>query len=188
MCVRPTTTKSIELYKTEHAILAQSFHVNSEKCENPAHFDDYIRLCALSDYRKGVATTHVMIERDNENNPLCICGFISLKAATLITDEKKMYGVPAIEIAELAVDKNYENSGVGKALLQFAARTCDILRETIGNKYLLVCAERHAVGFYKHVLPFVNANDYYRIPREIWNDECIPLYLILPEKTNEPSF
>lgn len=189
MCGRITTaTRSIELYKTEHAFLAQSFSVNPEKCENPDHFNEFIRIVASGDYRKGTATTHIMIERDEHNKPVKICGYIALKATSLITDDNKIYGDPAIEIAELAVDETCEGSGVGKALLQFAASVCDQLRDTIGIRYLLVCAEKHAVSFYKRILPFVDVKDYYRVPREMWNDDCIPLLLMLPEKTNEPSF
>lgn len=185
--------RKIERYEAKHAPYAHSFYVNPDSCENPEHFESYIRYDALGDYRSGMATTHVMVEYEVQEDEteafIGICGFISLKATALITsDNESIVGDPAIEIAELAVNKNYEKENNGRALLEYAVNLCDELRDTIGAKYLLVCAAKKAVEFYKHILPFGNAEDYYIIPREIWNEDCIPLYFRLPEKSNEPRF
>ena len=179
--------KSIERYEAKHTSLAQSFYVNPERCENPDHFEEYIRYHALGDYRSGMATTHVLVEYEGDQ-PLHICGYIAIKATSLIMGADTLNGYPALEIAELAVNKYCENQGNGKILLQYAVRLCNELREQIGIKYLLVCAEKNAELFYRHVLPFQNAGDYYVIPREQWNEDCIPLYFWLPEKSSEPSF
>ncbi len=181
--------KKIERFDAKHASIAQSFYVNPEHCENPQHFEGYIRLNAYGDFRSGMSTTHVMVEyEDGCDDPVCLNGYISLKATSLVIEDNTLSGYPALEISELAVDKKFEGQHYGKALLEYAVRICDELREQIGIKYLLVCAEKNAESYYKHVLPFHNAGDYYIIPREQWNENCIPLYLWLPEKSNEPRY
>ena len=186
MCIR-NRRKSIERYEAKYASLAQSFYVNPERCENPEHFEEYIRYNALGDYRSGMATTHVLVEYEDDM-PLSICGYVAIKATSLITGTDTLNGYPALEIAEFAVNKYCENQGNGRILLQYVVRLCDELREKIGIKYLLVCAEKNAEPFYRHVLPFQNAGDYYSIPREQWNEDCIPLYFWLPEKNSEPRY
>ena len=74
-----------------------------------------------------------------------------MKATSLVVYDGKMNGSPAIEIAELSVDKDHEGNDNGSILLKFALRLCDELRDQIGIKYLLACAEKNDVGFYKDV-------------------------------------
>lgn len=177
----------IEKFGMKHAGLSFSFQCNPERCKNPAYFTEYLCFNALSDDKTGMSLTFVMCEYEGKA-PTKIMGFISLKATSLLyqNDEGQMEGYPALEIAELAVDQSCEGRGKGTDLLKYALVQCDFIRnDHAAVRYLVVCATEEAAGFYLKERPtvqFGRAEDRYVIPREIWNDSCIPLYLKLPEK------
>ena len=169
---------SISLYDTEHAGLAWGFHVSPSSCDNPGHYEQYIRLMAATDKREGMGVTHVLI--DHEENRLA--GFVSLRLSSLfyIGEDGSRIGNPALEIAELAVDKDYEGRKCGTLLVDLAMYLGDTIRNQIaGVKYLLACADPAAVGFYEKN-GFSNANDLYEAPRDGSNNNCVPMYLKLP--------
>lgn len=173
--------RKLELLQSKHASLLPLFKCRSNSCGNPDHFSDYLCINAFADAAIGMGTTHVVCEYVNKQ-PVAICGFITLKAATLVKDNNYdcIVGDPAIEISELAVDEKYEKQGIGKDMLTFALKHCVSLhKKSIGIKYLVVCSDEKSVGFYEKGLKFRRAGDYYMIPREHWNKSCIPMYLKL---------
>ena len=88
----------------------------------------------------------------------------------------------ALEIAELAVDERYERKGVGTELVNIALGAADFLRQHwLGIKYIAVCADPSAVGFYEKE-GFRSVATLYEIPRDGWNDNCVPMYIALPEE------
>lgn len=97
---------SFSLFDQEHSGLAWHFRVSPSSCDNPGHYEEYIRFVALSDRRSGMGVTHVLIDADAGR----IAGFVALRLSSLFYtgDDGKKRGSPALEIAELAVDADYE--------------------------------------------------------------------------------
>ncbi len=158
--------------------LTWNFRVNPESCNNPTHYEEYLKFNALTDQRCGLAVTHVLVEDDDTTRQKKIAGFIALKATSLVKEyEEYNEGHPALEIAELAIDKEYERHGFGTLLVQFAITTAASLNDNhLGIEYVVLCADPEAVEFYtKAPLDFKKLEDYYNLPREGWNQNCIPL-------------
>lgn len=176
--------KIIEQFDSKHVGLSFSFECNSEKCGNHTHYTNYLKYNALSDFKTGMGVTYVFCEYEGLNEeemvPIRILGFVTLKASPLVSGGygEPLEGHPAVEISELAVDKNYEGQGVGKILLNTAAYITKQVRENfVGIKYLTVCADPLAEGFYEHVLGFKKVSSIYNVPREQWNGSCVPMML-----------
>lgn len=158
--------------------LAWDFHVSPSSCNNPAYYDEYIRFSALTDKKTGVSVTRVIVDTDKNK----IAGYVSLRASSLVGESAsaKKTVQPAVEIAELAVDGEYESSGVGTNLLNIAIATAALLRETIGIRHIIVCSDPCAVGFYKKH-GFADVASLYEYLHDGWNDDCHPMYITLPE-------
>lgn len=169
-----------DIYSSDYYEAAAQFHVNPDNCENPQHYDDYLKYNALIDMKKGLAVTYIFCEKNDETEDIKIMGFVSLKASSLVVDEgeKIKCGYPAVEIAELAVSQEYERNGKGTEFVEFAlAKACE-LSTSIGIKYLVLCADPSAVQFYQNEnLKFIQLDGQYQgqIPRERWNMTCVPM-------------
>lgn len=185
MCQNSPQVKSVDIrqYTIEYAGLAQQFRVNPDSCDNPEHYQDYLKYAALSDRRQGMAVTYVLLELINEA-PTRIIGFVAFKASSLLSsDEGKYLGTPALEISELAVDADYEHQGYGNLLIDFAVDTANHLRrDTLGIRNVVLMADPKAVGFYSRYEPhFMKIGDWYAIPYEHWNQDCVGMFIRLPE-------
>lgn len=177
----PQKNEYIEQFNASLAGIARSFCVRENACNNPEHFTNYLIYNAIYEGQSGLNRTFALVQYNEQNEPVCIKGFITLKASSLIQQiENSWDGKPAIEITELAVHKDFENQGIGKALYDYAIYSCREVCQYVGVMYLLVCAEPNAVGYYKNILEFQEASDYYDIPREHWNTTCVPMYKRLP--------
>ena len=172
----------IERLSDIHTELSFSFQCSQTNCSNPKHFNEYLRN-ALSEYRSGKGTTFVMCEYiDDQLN--AILGFISLKASSYLFEGEsgKLQGYPAIEVAELAIAEGYTGQGLGTALLDYAFFIANELRSQVGVRYLVACADSHALGFYvSRRNRFEKCAAYHEIPREPWNEDCVPVAKMLPE-------
>ena len=169
-------------YKSKHAGLAMNFQVNPDSCNNPGHYENYLRFIALTDRRSGKGITHVLINNDDNTSTESIVGFVTLRTSSLISEyENEISGRAAIEISEIAVDRLYEKKGYGTALLDFVFLLVDDLRDrVVGIEYIVACADSASVLFYEKN-DFVRISKHYEIPREGWNKNCIPMVLRLPE-------
>jgi len=166
-------------FRKEHAGLAFKFQVNPDSCANPEHYENYIRFVALTDWKLGKGVTYILIDDTDDNQ--AIIGFITLRASSYISTNGEIIGRAAIEITEIAIDKMYEKQGYGTALLDMATLLIDELRNTcIGVEYIIACADPASVPFYEKN-DFYQVLEYYDIPREGWNNNCIPMALKLPE-------
>lgn len=175
-----TASDRIERYSTEYAGLAWEFQVNPNSCGNHEHYEEYIRLVAVSDRSRGKGVTHVFLRNDSTADKLL--GYITLRAAsyTKIIDGVT-YGYPALEIFELAVSKDTERSHIGTELMKFALSTALELKSNhIGIEYITLCSDEKAVPFYER-FHFGRVDEQGEIPRENWNVNCIPMVLKLPE-------
>lgn len=169
-------------YGVEYAHLSFSFEVNEDSCKNPDYFAKYLRFNAPLDVKTGDAVTYVMLEGRGEKAER-VLGFISARASSFLTrsDDGAIIGSPALEVAELAVAKGYERQGIAEALFDSVMRLVMEIRGRIGIKYIVACVIPEAVGFYRkmHMAPVAEGYD---VPREVWNENCIPMYVKLPEQ------
>lgn len=168
----------------EYFGLALNFNVSPNSCDNPEHYENYLRFCAIEDYKNGRGVTHLFVNVDEDGNEIEIAGFVTLRATSLISESENGVPVvhPSLEIAELAVNKNHEKRGVGSALVNLALCMADELRtEKLGIKYVVLCADPKAIGFYENKHKFEKIGELYQTPREGWNESCEAMYITLPE-------
>ncbi len=160
--------------------LASEFQVDPSCCGYPEHYEFYLRCVALDDYHRGRGVTYIML--DDGIDPNRIVGYITLRASSLIKEgDRRRQGHAAIEITELAVDKDYRGRGHGIDLVAFAIdRALTLSKDHIGIEYIILCADPAAVGFYSSPhFGFTAIEDVYEVPREGWNDDCVPMSLRL---------
>jgi len=174
----------LDLMDNKHIELAQKFRVNQDSCSNPLHYEHYLKFCALSDKKAGKGVTHIFIDRDDSTSEERIMGFITLKSSSITMfyeDTNKLVGRPALEISELAVDADYERRGIGTLLVKYAVGVAVNLNDSfLGIEYVTLCADPSVVDFYlRDELEFKKLEDFYELPREYWNLNCIPLALKL---------
>jgi len=168
-----------QIVNSENIGLAGQFSVNPSSCENSNFYKDYLMFNALLDGRSGRNTTHLFI--DTEANR--IMGFISLRASSIIYHDEKStpIGEPALEIAVLAVDQDYERRGVGSALIDFALSEASVLHQKhLGVRYIILAADSLAVNFYRKMLfsPMEELWEHY-MPKDGQNNTCVPMVLKL---------
>lgn len=159
--------------------LAWKFRVSPDSCENPTHYEQYIQLVAVMDGNMGMGTTHLLVDDDTNE----LMGYITLRATSLVSENERGNKIvhPALEIAELAVAEKYERIGVGTSLVRFAILTADDLRERLlGIRYVVLCADPKAVGFYEK-LKFAKVRDIYDVLRDGSNDNCEAMFIELPQ-------
>jgi len=167
-----------ELMTAQHAGIARSFKVNPEHCDNPEHYETYITQDCFADYIQGMGVTHAFVSENEETGDKVIAGYITLRASSLTMDmDDYKAGYPALEISELAVDSNFEGSGLGTDMVKTAiAEAMDLNDTIIGFRYVVLCADSAAVGFYSK-LGFTKIPSYQEIPREHRNKNCVPMML-----------
>jgi ribosomal protein S18 acetylase RimI-like enzyme len=165
-------------FSGKYSGLAREFQVNPDSCGNHSHYEEYIKYCAVTDYMTGKGRTYIILNED----PQEIIGFVTLRASSLVdVGGKPISGRSAVEITELAVSANYEKQGYGKMLTDLALTIVDTMRtEYLGIEYITLCSDPQSVPFYSHI-GFSKIADYYEIPREGWNENCIPMAMKLPE-------
>lgn len=159
--------------------LTFGFKVNPDSCENPEHYESFLKYDALFDKEHGLGTTHLLIEENTDTHSKAIMGFVTLRASCLTMEcENYTEGHAALEISELAVDKNYERMGVGTTLVKLAFVEADELNnQHLGIEYLVLCADPASTDFYLHSkFNLAKLDDFYYLPREQWNVSCTPLF------------
>ena len=169
---------SFVLIDKDNVGLAGRFSVNPDSCGNASFYREYLQYSALSDLCSGRNTTHLFIDEAEGR----IIGFVSLRASAFISSgsDGSMTGEPAIEVSVLAVDRDYERHGAGRLLIDYViTQAYEIHQNCIGVRYIVLAADKKAVGFYEH-LSFSRIDDrWYRIPKENWSEECVPMTLFL---------
>lgn len=170
----------LETLDKDNQRLAWHFHVSRNSCDNPEYYDNYIRFSALSDFKSGFTTTSILIDSDADR----IAGFFSLRATGIGSQDGEGHYIinrPALEIAELAVDKEYEREGIGTFLIDLVIKYADYLRKNCcGIRTIVLCADPKAVGFYEKN-SFAKLSDTYDPMIKPETINCIPMYLDLPE-------
>lgn len=172
-----------ELMSGDHMELAWQFRVSSFSCENPDYYREYLAFSSTSDHNIGMGVTHVLVERNENNEAIAILGYVTLRMTSFTSqsEDGKKACHPSLEIAELAVNEKYERTGIGSDLVNYAIYTADWIRKKyVALKYICLCADPMAVGFYQKNR-FQKLEDYYEMPYDGANNNCIPMYLMLPD-------
>ena len=161
-----------EVFRKDKVGLAWSFCVSPESCDNPSYYEEYIRLNAIADSASGRAVTHIFVDNLNDR----IAGYISLRATSLVSEceDGKYLCHPAIEIAELAVDKDYERNGIGSSMVDFTILLADRLRVEVGIRSIVVVSDPKSVPFYVKQ-GFTELSTVYEALYDGWNNNCIPM-------------
>lgn len=167
----------------ENVGLAGRFSVNPSSCANSEFYRTYLQFSALSDLYTGKDTTHLFIDEDAKR----IMGFVTLRASAIISrgEGENMTGIPALEVSVLAVDKDYEGQGVGSTLIDYVLSQADELhKQYMGLQYIVLAADKKAVGFYERMGFVPIEKSWNQIPKENWTGDCVPMSLGLDFEKN----
>lgn len=117
--------------------------------------DQYIRTQASQDVKRGLAVVHVVFPVDE---PSRIAGYYTLSSMSIELTElppamakRVPYGsVPAFLIGRLAVDSEYQGTGLGRTLLKAALQKClDVAMKYVAGRVIVVDAiDEAAASFY----------------------------------------
>lgn len=116
-------------------------------CEN-VFLNDFIKKYAYQNQSRYLVGVTYVIHINNK-----IIGYITINAASIkkvfINNKKPYEDIPVLRIGRLAIDKHYQNKGIGKKLLKFAFYKALKLKEDFGCVGITVDAKEDAVNFYK---------------------------------------
>jgi GNAT superfamily N-acetyltransferase len=117
----------------------------------------FLKKSALKFSASNIAKTYVAVQKDDAEQPL-VRSYVSILlseikkeyAATEDCPEANRYNFPAVKIARLATDKNFEGKGLGTGLIAFVA---GLVRTHVmphaGCRFLILDANRAKIEFYK---------------------------------------
>ena len=116
--------------------------------------NNYLKLQATKESKKGLAKIYVLVNSDNE-----VVGYYTLSSSELPKESvpenllkkisKSYTGYPAILIGRLAVTKNETGKGLGGELLVDAIHRCILHAQSIGTSVIMVDAiDKNASSFY----------------------------------------
>lgn len=108
-------------------------------CGNRA-LDAWLRKSALKAQRVNTAKVYVVCDGDR------VVGYYALTTASIVRDavptkadvELPRHPVPGVLLARLAVDRSYQNQGLGKALVRDALSKALSIQQLVGAALLLV--------------------------------------------------
>lgn len=166
--------------KEYHAIMF-NFKSNDDILDDS--FRDFLIYNAVLDKEKGIGTTQLFIDEDEKTNIKTILGFYTLRCSSLIIGSKDndKLGEPALEIAEFAVHKDYERTGIGTIMMENIIATSIELNNTIiGVKHLVLCSVIDAINFYKTKFKFKEIDGCEIIPKELRNVDCLSMSVRVP--------
>jgi GNAT superfamily N-acetyltransferase len=86
-----------------------------------------------------------------------LAGFVTLVAASIRRDDIPLrspdayprYPLPALRLAQLAVDSKVQSAGLGSALVLYARQVAEVMRSRVGCAGLIVDALPSAVSYYE---------------------------------------
>ena len=122
--------------------------IKSFNCGNK-DLDDFLKKYALRNDQNGYGKTFLMF--DNEN----LVGFFTISSSSIkyeefpVNESLPRYPIPSIRIARLAVSKNFQGKGYGKALLTQAFIKILSVSDTIGIRLVVVDAKESSASFYE---------------------------------------
>ena len=126
-----------------------SYHKKEQfDCGN-IFLNDFIKKYAYQNQNRYLVGVTYVVHIDN-----VVIGYITLSASSIkkiLLNSKKPYeDIPVLRIARLAIDKKYQNRGIGKKLLKFSFNKALKLKESFECVGIVVDAKENAINFYKH--------------------------------------
>lgn len=109
----------------------------------------YLYARAWRDAKAAVSVTHLVFIKG------LLAGYVTLMMDRIaLGPEEKPKGVtwrlvPALKIAQLAVDRRFAGNGLGRLLLGFAIEFARIARMSMGCRFITLDAEPELVGWYE---------------------------------------
>jgi GNAT superfamily N-acetyltransferase len=129
---------------------------------NPDHqpLKTFLKEHALDYERCSVARTHVLVDVNHATTGGRVWGYVTLTASEVATTTQNKpqstkqwpdaYCVPSIKLARMAIDKDLQGKGHGRALLDFViALVNDHVATHVGCRLLITDAKSSAVPFYE---------------------------------------
>lgn len=112
--------------------------------------NEFLKSEALLEQNQGLNTTHLVFYEES------LMGFVSLCSDSIRLEQGEMqkdnvpYGnIPAIKIARLAIDKNFQRNGLGSFLINFAVSIVSQIRLQMGAKFITVDCYAHRISYYE---------------------------------------
>ncbi len=158
----------IEKLSTEHQLMLNEFFCveSSEELKgcsarerrrirkHSEEMEAFIKKEALEEQEKGLNTTHLLIDLD-DNSILAYLSLCNDSIRLELEERSKMnlsYAtIPAMKIARLAVSNAYKHRGIGKMLIHFAAYIGKKIREVCGLTFLTLDCYEHRISFYETI-------------------------------------
>ncbi|HJJ38983.1 MAG TPA: GNAT family N-acetyltransferase [Methanocorpusculum sp.] len=148
----------------------KSINLTSFTCTEP-ELNDFLKTDALNDHENLYSITRIICYDKT------IIGFFTLIAdnisvKTIPENEYSDYHynkLPAVKIARLAVDKNYEHKGIGTLIITEILSVVNLISDNVGCRIITVDAKENALGFYRKFT--------FREVISKKNQEYIPMYL-----------
>lgn len=150
----------------------EHFKVKEGSCENPIYYSIYLKERAISYTAGGYELTFALFN----NTQTIIGGYITLRVTSLIEtyNDNEIYGNPALEILNLAVDERFTNRKFGTNLVTLAKSIANKIKKNYaGIQYILALSDPKAIGFYEKE-GFAIARSNYQAPKDIvtGNQDC----------------
>jgi GNAT superfamily N-acetyltransferase len=146
--------KSTVAYRAEK--LSATFDRKAFDCGHP-RLNDYLWKFALQNQERSIATTYVAVP---DGRATTIAGFYAVCTSQLefqnlppsMTKGMPRYPVPAMRLAQLAVDKRFTGQGLGEYLVGSALRKAVSISNEVGLVIMIVDAiDEKAATFYEHI-------------------------------------
>lgn len=154
----------LDFSKVRTERLSKIYDVSKFDCGDE-DLNDFIKNDAFVYQEKKLATTTLFFYEEN------FIGFFSAAADSLKLNlnekesydihQKKLEDVPAIKLARLAVDKNYQKQGVGLNILRWCIGYILECSEMIAIRFITVDAYPDKVNFYQRFNFIVNQSRHY---------------------------
>ena len=137
--------------KIEIRALKKSDDRSSFSCGNIELDNFFKKYAGQNQFKHYIGTTYVA------TNGKSILGFVTVSIAVLVNDDienilkKRLpnYPLPVLKISRLAVDKKYQNLGIGRKLLKAMFELAIEQKNKTGCIGVVVDAKKEAVSFYK---------------------------------------
>ena len=139
-------------------VLLNKGHLRNQFESGNFELDNYLRLYARQDQKRGASQTWVLT---NPNNPFQIEAYYSLSAHSVVSEQLRFpyQAVPAILLGRLAVSRSSQGKSYGRiAVIDALLRSKKISTE-IGLRFLLVQPINQDVEAFYQKLGFTKLTD-----------------------------
>ena len=112
----------------------------------------FAKYAGQNQFRNHIGTTYVAVDEDSG-----VLGYVSVSPAILELEELPVkvrkglpqYPLPVLRLARLAVSKDYQGQGLGKALTRFVLELATRMAEDVGCFAVVVDAKPGRASFYE---------------------------------------